>query len=103
MGKSWLTRLITGLLESFTDKVRGLTVDKARKLITWLALGFVALTLVAIGGFFVLVGIFRIVGELVNKACDCRLHQEIGYAIVGGLFALLGWFLWSRRTPKESK
>ena len=50
---------------------------------------------------FLLVGMFRIVEELIFKACDCQQAMEISYAAVGGLFLLVGALLWSRRTKNE--
>jgi len=44
---------------------------------------------------FLFVGLFRILGELVND-------MELAYAIVGGLFLILGLLLWSKRNTKDT-
>ena len=41
---------------------------------------------------FLLVGLFRLLGELIGF--------ELSYAVFGGLFVILGMFLWSKRRPK---
>lgn len=92
---------IADLLESVATRIRALTVDKVARVITFVTLGFVALVLVMMAFGFFLVGIFRIVEELVFKACDCQAAMEISYASVGGLFLLVGALLWSRRTKNE--
>jgi uncharacterized membrane protein len=92
---------IADLLESVATRIRALTVDKVARLITFVTLGFVALILVTMAFVFLLVGMFRIVEELVFKACDCQQAMEISYAAVGGLFLLVGALLWSRRTKDE--
>ncbi len=89
---------IPDMLESATGKVRSLTVDRAAKIISILALGLVALTLVSFALVFLLVGILRILGEVTHKICDCSGYMEIAYAILGGLFLIAGAFLWSKRT-----
>lgn len=93
---------IADLLESVATRIRALTVDKVARVITFVTLGFVALILVVMAFIFFLVGLFRIVEELVFKVCDCGGAMEITYGIVGGLFLLIGALLWSRRTQKDS-
>jgi hypothetical protein len=92
---------IADLLESFATRVRALTVDRVARIITFVTLGLVALTLVVIAFIFFLVGLFRIVEELIFKACDCGGAMEISYGVVGGLFLLIGALLWSRRAKSE--
>ena len=88
---------IADLLESSAQKVRSLTVDRIARISKWAALGMVIAILVIVGLFFILIGVFRILGELMG--------MRTTYAVVGGLFALAGAFLWSRRTsePKEDE
>jgi drug/metabolite transporter superfamily protein YnfA len=52
--------------------------------------------MVTIALIFLFLGLFRILGELVND-------MELAYAIVGGLFLLLGALLWSRRINKRTE
>lgn len=92
---------IADLLESIATRIRALTVDKVARGITFVTLGFVAFVLVSMAFVFLLVGMFRIVEELVFKACDCGAAMEISYAAVGGLFLLLGALLWTRRTKHD--
>ena len=92
---------IADLLESVATRIRALTVDKVARVITFVTLGFVAFILVTMAFVFLLVGVFRIVEELIFKACDCSAAMEISYAAVGGLFLLVGALLWSRRTKNE--
>ena len=94
---------IADFLESVATRIRSLTVDRIARIITFVTLGLVALTLVSIALIFLLVGLFRIVEELVFKACDCTQAMEISYAAVGGLFLLIGALLWSRRTRGKSE
>lgn len=93
---------IAELLESFATRIRALTVDRVARVITYVTLGMVAVTLVTISFIFLLIGLFRIVEELIFKACDCGAAMEISYGAVGGLFLLGGVLLWSRRT-KDTK
>lgn len=69
----------------------------------YVTLGMVALSLVGIATIFGLVGLFRIAEELIDKACDCTYAMEIAYAVIGGIFLILGLILWSRRTEKEKE
>ncbi|MCJ7754371.1 MAG: hypothetical protein MUP13_07380 [Thermoanaerobaculales bacterium] len=87
---------IPDLLERLTGKIRSMTVDPAAKFLTILAAGVIAGALVTFALIFFFVGLFRILGELVND-------MELAYAIVGGLFLILGWLLWSRRVAKDTE
>ena len=93
---------VADFLESIATRIRAMTVDRVAKGITYVTLGLVAMTLVSIAFIFFLVGLFRIVEELIFKACDCSQAMEISYAVVGGLFLLVGALLWSRRTRTET-
>lgn len=94
-------RRIPDLLESITERIRAMTVDRMAKVITYVALGIVAAALVFLALVFLFVGLFRILGELATKACDCTSGMEIAYAVVGGLFLLVGAFLWAKRIAKD--
>jgi hypothetical protein len=94
---------IADFLESMTEKVRSMTVDRMARVLTFIALGLVATALVGTAIIFFLVGLMRIVGELVHKVCDCELSTEIGYAIVGGLFLVAGALFWSKRTRRPNE
>jgi hypothetical protein len=94
---------IADYLESTTERVRALTVDRAARVLTILALGLLVATLGGLAFIYFLVGLMRIAGELVRKVCDCELSMEIAYAIVGGLFLAVGAFLWSKRTARPTE
>ena len=81
-------------------------ISAVLKRLAWLAayvLGLVALVLVLTAAIFFVVGLFRIVGDLVFRLCDCAFAMEIVYAGVGGLFLLVAVLLWSKRTGKTVK
>lgn len=92
---------VADLLEAVATRIRALTVDRVARAITFVTLGIVALVLVAMAFIFFLVGLFRIVEELIFKVCDCGSAMEISYAVIGGLFLVFGALLWSRRTTNE--
>jgi uncharacterized membrane protein len=92
---------IADFLEAVATKIRSMTVDKVARVITFVTLGLVALTLVATAVLFFLVGLFRITGELTRKACDCTQYMEIAYAVIGGVFLALGALLWSKRVKRK--
>lgn len=94
---------IADFLESTTARIRSLTVDRAARALTVMALGLLIVTLGGLALVFFLVGLMRIVGELVHKVCDCELAMEIAYAIVGGIFLAAGAFVWSRRTARPTE
>ena len=87
---------IPEFLEKITGKIRSMTVDRVAKVLTILAVGLIAGMMVTIALIFLFLGLFRILGELVND-------MELAYAIVGGLFLLLGALLWSRRTKERTE
>ena len=87
---------IPDLLEKLTGKIRSMTVDPAAKFLTVFAAALIAGALVTFALIFFFVGLFRILGELVND-------MELAYAIVGGLFLILGLLLWSRRIAKDTE
>ena len=96
---------IADFLESIATRIREMTVDRVAQVIKFVTLGCLGTMLVMVAGVFFLVGLFRIVEELIFKACDCSQAMEISYAVVGGLFLLFGALLWSRRnrgTTEES-
>ena len=85
---------IADLLESTARKIRAMTVDRVRGVAKWLALGIVLATLAMLLAIFLLVGVFRLLTELVGS-------DRTAYAALGGLFVVAGAFLWGRRTKKS--
>lgn len=94
---------IPELLESATDRVKSLTVDRAAKVITIASLGLLALVLGIMAFVFLLVGILRILAEIIDKIWDNDHPMEIAYAILGGLFLVVGAFLWAKRTDTSDE
>ncbi len=82
---------IADFLESTATKVRGLTVDRVRVGVAWAAVGLVLAMLGFLALVFVLIALFRLLAEITTV--------EIAYAIVGGLFLIVGVLLWSKRNP----
>ena len=96
---------IPDLLESVTKRIRAVTVEPLARVIKFITLGLVATILVVIAIVFLLVGLFRIIEDLLGRLFETN-SMEIAYAIVGGVFLLLGALLWSvrtRRKPAEDK
>ena len=97
------SKQIPDMLEAATDKVRSLTVDRAARVLKWLALGLVIAGLVSLALFFLLVGLGRITEGAIAHACgDCSWAMEVTYAALGGLFLLIGGLLWAARTRRKS-
>lgn len=93
---------IPDMLESATERVRSLTVDRAARILKWAALGLVITVLVGLALVFLFVGLARIVNGLIAHACsDCSWSMPVAYAALGGLFLVFGAFLWSARTKPQ--
>jgi hypothetical protein len=86
---------IPDALERVTQKIRSATVDPVAKVLTVAAVALIAGMMVFIAVVFLFIGLFRIFGEF--------LDMKYIYAIVGGLFLLLGLLLWSRRTNRSEE
>jgi hypothetical protein len=88
---------IADLLETTTTRIREITVDRIARWIKWTAAGIVIGLLATILVVFLLVGSFRLLGELIGV--------EWAYVLLGGLFLLVGLLLLNGRTtsnhPKE--
>ncbi|MDH4306790.1 MAG: hypothetical protein OEX04_04870 [Acidimicrobiia bacterium] len=80
-------------LESIASKVRSLTVDRARKVLTIVALAIPAIVL----GSFAIVFLFM----TIHGALAIPLGRWGAYAVEAGLFAAVGAFLWAKRTTEE--
>jgi len=94
---------IADFLERIATRIRAVTVDPAARAIKFITLGCLGATFVLVAAVFLLIGIFRIVEELIFKVCDCTQAMEISYAAVGGLFLLVGALLWARRNRRGSE
>lgn len=85
---------IADLLESFATRVRAMTVDRLAGAARWTAASLVLLVLGLLLLVFLIIGLMRII--------DGVLPGDIGwvYVLFGGLFLLLGLFLWGKRNPR---
>jgi hypothetical protein len=88
-----LSTRIADLLEQVAAKIRELTVDRASTAITWTAIGLILFVGGIMALFWLLVGIFRILGALMGT--------ETAYAVVGLILIVVGAVLWSRRYPQD--
>jgi hypothetical protein len=86
---------IADYLEQTATKIRSMTVDRIAGGVRWSAAGIVIAVLAFLLIVFLLVGVFRLLGELIGV--------EVTYAIFGGLFLLLGVFLLRQRKPQLDK
>ncbi len=84
---------IADLLETVAVRTRSMTVDRVRVWVTWGAVGLVAAMLLTLVLVFLFVGLFRALATLVGT--------EPAYLILGGIFLIVGMFLWARPMPRE--
>jgi hypothetical protein len=88
---------IADLLETTATRIRAMTVDRVARWIKWTAASMIIALLGLIVVIFLIVGVFRLLGELIGV--------EWAYVLLGGLFVVAGLLLLGRRTsetPKES-
>ena len=85
---------IADFLEDTARRIRAMTVDRVRNVAKWTALGLVLLVIAVLVVLFLLIALFRVLGELIG--------MEATYAVIGGLFLLVGAFLWRKRLPKQT-
>ena len=76
-------------LEDLTQNARALTVDRLAKGITMAAIGIGAVVLALIALIFLGVGLLRLLAIGVGATW--------AYAILGGLFLIVGSFFWRKR------
>jgi hypothetical protein len=84
---------IADLLEQAANKIRAATVERAEGAVRWTAAGIMLAVLGLLGTVFLLFGVFRLLGELIGI--------EVTYAVFGGLFLIVGLFLWWNRLPRS--
>lgn len=80
---------IADQLEKYAGKVRAMTVDRARSMITSISIGITAATLAVFAVVILAKGLFRLLAVAVTEAG--------AYGIVGGIIVAAGAFIWSRR------
>jgi hypothetical protein len=86
---------IADFLEQTASKVRSMTVDRIALAVRWTAAGVVLALMAFLLILFLVIGIFRLLGELIGV--------EFAYAVLGGLFLIVGVFLLSQRKPSTNK
>jgi protein-S-isoprenylcysteine O-methyltransferase Ste14 len=86
---------LADLLEEIAQRVRSMTVDRVEKAAKWTAIGIVVAMLALLLFIFVLIGLFRILGTL--------MPIEWAYFIIGGIFVVVGVFLWRSRRPNPEE
>jgi hypothetical protein len=85
---------IADLLENFANKIRSMTVDRVAGWAKWTGVGIVATLLGLVLAIFLTVGLVRLLAGLVG--------MQWAYTIIGGLFVVVGMFLWRLRLPREA-
>lgn len=83
-------------LEDLAKKARAMTVDRLTKVITYIGIGLGVALLALMALIFITVALFRFLGYWIGITG--------AYAALGGLFVLLGVFVWRKRnqTPEDS-
>ncbi len=85
---------IADLLEDFANRVRTLTVDRMANWAKWAGVGIFATLLGLTLVIFLTVGLVRLLAGLVG--------MQWAYTIIGGLFVVIGAFLWRLRVPRAA-
>ena len=85
---------IADFLEDTASKVRSMTVDRVAGWAKWAGVGIVAALLGFVLSIFLVVGLVRLLAGLVG--------MQWAYTIIGGLFVVIGMFLWRLRIPREA-
>lgn len=86
---------IADLLERTATRVREMTVDRIAGYMKWTAVGLVIAMIAFVLVVFLLIGLFRWLGELIGV--------EAAFAVVGGLFVVVGMLLWRQKNPDQAK
>lgn len=85
---------IADFLEDTANKIRSMTVDRLANAAKWTGVGIVAMLLGLVLAIFLTVGLVRLLAGLVG--------MQWAYTIIGGLFVVVGLFLWRLRIPREA-
>lgn len=94
MGMSDYPSQIADMLEDVANKVRSMTVDRVAGWAKWAGAGIFAAFLGLVLAIFMTVGLVRLLAGLVG--------MQWAYTIIGGLFVVIGMFLWRLRLPREA-
>jgi hypothetical protein len=81
-------------LEDLAKRARAMTVDRLVKVITYVGIGIGVALLGVVAAIFLLVALFRFLGYWIGTTG--------AYATLGGLFVVVGVFVWRKRNqPTE--
>ncbi len=94
MGMNDYPSQIADMLEDVADKARSMTVDRVAGWAKWAGAGIFAAFLGLVLAIFMTVGLVRLLAGLVG--------MQWAYTIIGGLFVVIGMFLWRLRLPREA-
>ena len=86
---------IADFLEETATKIRSMTVDRIANAVRWTAAGVVLGLIGFLITLFLLVGLFRLLSELIGN--------ELAYAVIGGLFVIGGALLLTQRKPSADE
>lgn len=81
---------LSSFLEDIASRVRAMTVDRAAKAVRMTTLGIIA------AAFGLMTVIFLML--TVYQALEIPLGEWGAYAVLTGLFLLIGAFMWGKRT-----
>jgi hypothetical protein len=85
---------IADFLENTAGKIRSMTVDRVAGWAKWTGVGIFGALLGLVLVIFLVVGLIRLLAGLVG--------MQWAYTIIGGLFVVVGMFLWRLRLPREA-
>lgn len=85
---------IADILENLANRFRSITVDRVAGWAKWAGAGIFAAFLGLVLAIFMTVGLVRLLAGLVG--------MQWAYTIIGGLFMVIGLFLWRLRLPREA-
>lgn len=85
---------IADFLEATAGRIRSMTVDRVAGWARWTGVGIFATLLGLVFAIFLVVGLVRLLAGLVG--------MQWAYTILGGLFVVVGMFLWILRVPRKA-
>ena len=94
MGMNDYPSQIADMLEDAAARARSMTVDRAASWAKWAGAGIFAAFLGLVLFIFLTVGLVRLLEGLVG--------MQWAYTIIGGLFVVIGMFLWSQRISRDA-
>ncbi len=86
---------IADLLETFTGRVRSMSVDRIEKFAKWIAAAPLLGVLVVLAAIFFLIGFHRVLAELIGA--------QWSWAAMAAIFGAVAVFLWRKRKPRSTQ